>query len=61
EAVSRIGAREVIDTLDGNTMTAVVAAMSEVENGVKAVPAEVRQGWLLFAEDFGGGNHVRGD
>ncbi len=63
EAVSRIGAREVIDTLDGNTMTAVVAAMSEVENGVKAVPAEVRQGWLLFAEDFGGGNgrHVRGN
>ena len=42
-------------------MTAVVAAMSEVENGVKAVPSEVRQGWLLFAEDFGGGYHVQGD
>lgn len=52
--ISRIDTHEVIDTLDGNTMIPVVAAMSEVENGVKAVREEVRQGWLLFAEDFGG-------
>lgn len=54
-AATHIGADEPLDTLDGNAMTAVVAAMSEVENGTEAVRREVEWGWLLFAEDFGGG------
>ena len=43
---------EVISTTDCATMTAVVAAMSEVENGVKAVMEDVWQGWQLFIADF---------
>lgn len=53
-AASHIGADEAIDTLDGNTMTCIVAAMSEVENGAKAVAKDVLRGWRLFAADFGG-------
>jgi hypothetical protein len=33
-------------------MTAIVAAMSEVENGVKANMEDVWQGWKLFIADF---------
>ena len=33
-------------------MTAVVAVMSEVENGVKAEMDDVWQGWRLFVADF---------
>lgn len=50
---SHVGADEAIDTLDGNTMTCIVAAMSEVENGAKAVREDVVRGWQFFAEDFG--------
>lgn len=50
--ISRVGPDAAIDTLDCGTMIVVVAAMSEVENGVKAVRDDVLQGWMLFAEDF---------
>lgn len=43
---------EKISTTDAATMTAVVAAMSEVENGVKADMSEVWHGWELFIVDF---------
>ena len=43
---------EVIFTTDGATMTAIVAAMSEVENGVAANMADVWRGWELFIVDF---------
>ena len=43
---------EMISTTDGAVMTAVVAAMSEVENGVKAEMDDVWQGWRLFVADF---------
>jgi hypothetical protein len=33
-------------------MTAVVAAMSEVENGVEAKMSDVCRGWELFVADF---------
>ena len=44
---------EAVSTTDGATMTAVVAAMSEVENGVPANLHEVVDGWELFYADFG--------
>ena len=43
---------EAISTTDGATMTAVVAAMSGVENGVKAEMATIWRGWELFIADF---------
>ena len=43
---------EEISTTDAAIMVAVVAAMSEVENGVKADMAEVWRGWELFIVDF---------
>ena len=43
---------EIVFTTDGATMTAVVAAMSEVENGVEADMAQVWSGWRLFIADF---------
>ncbi len=43
---------EPISTLNGAIMTAVVAAMSEVENGIKADMAAVWSGWKLFISDF---------
>ena len=43
---------EQISTTDGPTMTAVVAAMSEVENGVKADTKAVYRGWELFVADI---------
>lgn len=45
---------EEVDTLDETVMLPVVAAMSEVENGVHARMEEVRAGWRLFHADFGG-------
>ena len=43
---------EEISTTDGAVMTAVVAAMSEVENGVEADMTAVWCGWELFLADF---------
>lgn len=43
---------EEISTTDGAIMTAVVAAMSEVENGVAANMTQVWQGWQLFIADL---------
>lgn len=44
---------EPIDLLDAGTMVPVAAAMSEVENGMQAVRADVERGWELFFRDFG--------
>lgn len=43
---------ERISTTNGAVMTAVVAAMSEVENGVKADMKAVYSGWELFVADI---------
>lgn len=43
---------ERISTTDAATMVAIVAAMSEVENGVNADMSEVWRGWELFIVDF---------
>lgn len=43
---------EKISTTDGATMTAIVAAMSEVENGIEAKMADIWRGWELFIVDF---------
>lgn len=40
-----------IDTLDGDTMRAVVSAMSYVENGIPADEADVAAGWELFMQN----------
>lgn len=37
-----------LDTADPAEMIPVVSAMSKLENGVSAVPEQVRQGWELF-------------
>ena len=39
-----------IDTLDGQVMQRIVAAMSQVENGTPADASEVAEGWALFCE-----------
>ena len=43
---------ESISTTDGAVMTAIVAAMSAVENGTKANMGDVWRGWELFIADF---------
>ena len=43
---------EVISTTDGAVMTAVVAAMSGVGNGVVANMSDIWRGWELFIADF---------
>ncbi len=43
---------EPVSTTDGAMMTAIVAAMSAVENGTKADIAAVWCGWQLFIADF---------
>ena len=43
-----IGADENIDTLNEQDMTAIVAAISYIENGVAADMADVHAGWQLF-------------
>lgn len=40
-----------IDTLKGDTMRAVVSAMSYVENGVEANEADIAAGWELFMQN----------
>lgn len=45
---SGISATEYVNTLYPDTMIAIVAAMSAVENGVEADMAQVREGWRLF-------------
>ena len=51
-AATGLSPDEPLDTLDRDTMVGVVRAMSEVENGVKAVESEVEGGWRLFVADF---------
>lgn len=43
---------EIISTTDKGVMTAIVAAMSEVENGMKANMEDILCGWELFIADF---------
>lgn len=45
---SEIGTDIGIDTMTKSTMVPIVAAMSRMENGVKAVMADVEAGWQLF-------------
>lgn len=40
-----------IDTLKGDTMRAVVSAMSYVENGIEANEADIAAGWELFMQN----------
>ena len=49
---THISPDEAISTTDGAVMTAIVAAMSEVENGIKADMMAVWRGWELFIMDF---------
>lgn len=37
-----------LDTADPAEMIPVVSAMSQMENGLPAIPEQVRQGWELF-------------
>lgn len=46
-----IAADSVVDTLNESDMIAIVAAMSEMENGIPAILSDVEQGWRLFVED----------
>lgn len=41
-----------VDTSDRRMMVAVVAAMSHIENGIRARLSDVERGWELFAADF---------
>lgn len=41
-----------LDTLDPKTMIPFTAAISQVENGVKADPLAVEAGWRLFAAEY---------
>lgn len=41
---------EMLNTRDERDMVPVVAAMSQIENGVAAVMADVYRGWDLFVE-----------
>lgn len=45
---SGISADERLDTHSERDMIPVVSAMSEVENGIKAVLSDVEAGWQLF-------------
>lgn len=49
---THLSPEEAISTTDEGVMTAVVAAMSEVENGIKADMAAIWHGWKLFIADF---------
>lgn len=49
-ADTRFDPDEPLDTHDARTMIPVAAAISRVENGVAADPAEVAKGWDLFVE-----------
>ena len=50
--MTHIDEGEVVDTLSKSMMVPLVAAMSEVENGVAAHLDDVRAGWHLFYSDF---------
>lgn len=43
-----IGADEVVDTSNQSDMIPIVAAMSEIENGERAIIKDVEAGWTLF-------------
>lgn len=43
-----IGADEVVDTRNQSDMIPIVAAMSEIENGERAIIKDVEAGWNLF-------------
>lgn len=45
-----VAANARIDSLDRETMVAMVGAMSWIENGVAPVAKDVEAGWALFAE-----------
>lgn len=45
-----IAPEEAIDTRSAHDMIPIVAAMSEIENGVAAVREDVEAGWELFLE-----------
>lgn len=47
-AATGIGPDEQVDTRQRETMTALVAAMSAVENGVAARMSDVTEGWKLY-------------
>ena len=49
---THLAPEEEISTTDAAVMTAVAAAMSEVENGVTANMADIWRGWELFIADF---------
>ena len=46
-----IDADTPLDTRSPRDMIPLVCAMSEIENGVKAVTQEVHDGWNLFAQE----------
>ena len=46
-----IDADTTLDTRSPRDMIPLVCAMSEIENGVKAVTQEVHDGWNLFARE----------
>ena len=46
-----IDADTPLDTRSPRDMIPIVCAMSEIENGVKAVTQEVHDGWNLFAQE----------
>lgn len=52
-AMTGMAPDEPVDSRSHSQMTAVVAAMSRVENGTAAVAGEVEAGWRLFAADRG--------
>lgn len=45
---SGIDADAMVDSRQERDMVPIVAAMSEIENGVKAVMTDVHEGWELF-------------
>lgn len=47
-ALTGLERTSVIDPLDHDTMVSLVSAMSRVENGIAAVPADVEAGWKLY-------------
>lgn len=49
---AHLGDEEHIDTLSKGVMVPLVAAMSEMENGVAANLEDVNAGWELFRADF---------
>lgn len=47
---SGIAADAEVDSRSERDMVPIVAAMSEIENGAKAVMTDVHEGWKLFSE-----------